>query len=300
MRFLNYHHLLYFWTIARSGSVTSAAEELGLAQPTLSAQLKSLEESLGHRLFERVGRRLELTPRGHTVYRYADDIFSLGREMLHTLDGRPADNRERLRVGVADVLPKMIVTQVLAPLLSGDSDVHLICYEGKPPELLARLSIHELDLVLSDAPVGNEVNIRAFNHELGECGVSLFAPKNRAARYRKNFPDGLDGAPFVLPTENTSLRRMLDFWFSRRDIRPLVVAEFEDSALMKAFTQLNFALFAAPAAVAKSISALYGVAEIGTPPDLRERFYAISLERRVRNPAVLRLLDAAHHGLFDQ
>lgn len=298
MSWLNYHHLLYFWTVARTGSVTAAAEELGLAQPTISAQLRSLEESLGQKLFERIGRRLELTDTGRTVYRYANEIFSLGREMIQTLDGRPADQRERLRVGVADVLPKMVVSRLLAPLLSSAEDVHLICYEGKPAELLARLSIHELDLVLSDAPVGAEFNIRAFNHELGECGVTVFAPKKQAKKFRKNFPQSLDGAPFVMPTENTALRRMLDYWFARNDIHPHVLAEFEDSALMKAFTQLEFALFAAPSAVKDPIADLYGMEEIGIAKDLRERFYAISLERKVRNPAVIRLVETAHQRLF--
>jgi len=298
LSWLNYHHLLYFWTVARTGSVTAAAEELGLAQPTVSAQLRSLEDSLGKKLFERIGRRLELTDTGRTVFRYANDIFSLGREMVQTLEGHPQDQRVRLRVGVADVLPKMVVSSLLAPLLSSTGDVHLICYEGKPAELLARLSVHELDLVLSDAPVGAEFNIRAFNHELGACGVTLFAPRKQAKKFRKDFPQSLDGAPFVMPTENTALRRMLDYWFARNDIRPHVLAEFEDSALMKAFTRLEFALFAAPSAVKDSIAELYGMEEIGIAQGLKERFYAISLERKVRNPAVIRLVESAHDRLF--
>lgn len=298
MQWLNYHHLLYFWTVARTGGVTAASEELGLAQPTISAQLRSLEESLGQKLFDRVGRRLELTEAGRTVYRYANDIFSLGREMLETLDGGPADRRARLRVGVADVLPKMVVTRVLTPLLSGEEHVHLICFEGKPAELLARLSSHEIDLVLSDAPVGAEHNVRAFNHELGECGVSVFAPKNKARRYREGFPDSLSGAPFVMPTENTALRRMLDYWFAKRQIRPNVLAEFEDSALLKAFTQTTPALFAAPSVIKESIADLYGAVDIGSPEGIRERFFAISLERKVRNPAVVKLLEAAHERIF--
>lgn len=298
MSWLNYHHLLYFWTVARTGSVTAAADELGLAQPTISAQLRSLEESLGKKLFERIGRRLELTDTGRTVFRYANDIFSLGREMIQTLNGNPGDKRERLRVGVADVLPKVVVSRLLAPLLSTTEDVRLICFEGKPAELLARLSVHELDLVLSDAPVGAEFNIRAFNHELGECGVTLFAPKKQAKKFRDGFPGSLDGAPFVMPTENTALRRMLDYWFARNEIRPHILAEFEDSALMKAFTQLEFALFAAPAVVKDSIANLYGMEEIGVAEDLKERFYAISLERKIRNPAVLKLVESAHHRFF--
>ncbi|MDA0204704.1 MAG: transcriptional activator NhaR [Acidobacteria bacterium] len=298
MQWLNYHHLFYFWTIARAGGVTAASEELGLAQPTLSAQLRSLEEFLGQQLFVRIGRRLELTEAGRTVYRYSNDIFSLGREMLTTLEGGPSDRRQRLRVGVADVLPKMVVTRVLRPLLSGEEDVHLICYEGKPAELLARLASHEIDIVLSDAPAGPEHNVRAFNHDLGTCGVSVFAPKKSARHYRKGFPDSLDGAPFVMPTENTALRRMLDHWFARRQIHPRVLAEFEDSALLKAFTQTTPALFAAPSVIKESIADLYGAVDIGSAEGVRERFFAISLERRVRNPAVMRLVEAAHEKLF--
>ena len=298
MQWLNYHHLFYFWTVARTGGVTAASAEIGLAQPTISAQIRSLEEAIGHRLFDRIGRRLEMTETGRTVYRYADDIFSLGKELRDTLDGGVADRREKLRVGVADVLPKMVATRVLTPLLSGDDETHLICYEGKPVELLARLSSHELDLVLSDAPVGAEANIRAFNHELGECGVSVFAPKRSARRYSKDFPASLDGAPFVAPTDNTSLRRMLDYWFARQRIRPHILAEFEDSALLKAFSQSTNAVFAAPSLVKQSISNLYGVAEVGQPEGVRERFFAISLERKVRNPAVAKLLEAAHERIF--
>lgn len=297
MQWLNYHHLLYFWTVVRAGSVTAASAELGLAQPTISAQLRSLEQTLGHRLFERAGRRLELTETGRVAYRYANDIFSLGNEMLRALDGNTGDRRERLRVGVADVLPKMVATRMLMPLLS-DGEVHLVCYEGKPAELLARLASHELDLVLSDAPVSAEFHVRAFNHELGESGVSVFAPKKHARRYRRGFPDSLDGAPFVLPTDNTALRRMLDYWFTRRQIRPAVVAEFEDSALLKAFSHSSVALFAAPSVVKESIASLYNASVIGSPEGVRERFFAISLERKVRNPAVAKVLEAAHGKLF--
>ncbi len=297
MQWLNYHHLFYFWTVARTGGVTAASEEIGLAQPTISAQVRRLEESLGRRLFDRIGRRLELTETGRVVYRYANDIFSLGRELQDTLRGGSADTREKLRVGVADVLPKMVATRVLTPLSGGERGVHLVCYEGKPTELLARLGAHELDLVLSDAPIGAETNIRAFNHELGECGVSVFAPKRQAQRYRRRFPESLDGAPFAAPTDNTSLRRMLDYWFTRKGVRPRIVAEFEDSALLKAFSQSTGVVFAAPDLVRESIAKLYGVAEAGSLDGVRERFFAISLERRVRNPAVALLLEVAHEHI---
>lgn len=299
MQWLNYHHLFYFWTVARTGSVTAASKEIGLAQPTISAQIRSLEENLGQRLFNRVGRRLELSDVGRVVYRYAGDIFLLGGELQRTLSGGDADRRERLRIGVADVLPKMVATRVLLPLLEMADEVHLICYEGKPSELLARLSSHELDLVLSDAPVGAEAAVRAFNHELGSCGVSVFAPKKAARRYKKDFPQSLDGAPFALPTDNTSLRRMLDYWFEKRGIRPKILAEFEDSALLKAFSHGSGAVFAAPSVIRDSIEQLYGATKVGEVDGVRERFFAISLERKVKNPAAAALLEAAHESAFN-
>ncbi|MBI1354207.1 MAG: transcriptional activator NhaR [Acidobacteria bacterium] len=298
MQWLNYHHLFYFWTVARTGGVTAASDELGLAQPTISAQIRSLEESLGQRLFDRIGRRLELTDTGRTVYRYAHDIFSLGRELQEALGGGSADRRDKLRVGVADALPKMVVTRVLKPLMSGNDEVRLICFDGKPTELLARLSSHALDLVLSDAPIGAESTTRAFNHELGESGVSVFVPKREVERYQADFPQSLEGAPFLVPTENTSLRRMLDYWLTKHHIRPHILAELEDSALLKAFAQSTDAVFAAPSLVKESISELYGAAEAGVLEGVRERFFAISLERKVRNPAVAKLLEIAHGRIF--
>ncbi len=298
MRKLNYHHLLYFHAVAKTGAVTEAADELGVAQPTVSAQLRQFERDLGHQLVRRVGRGLELTQTGRVVYRYANDIFSIGNEMLQTLEGRPADGRQRLRVGVADVLPKMAVAQVLEPFLAAETAVHLLCYEGKPADLLAKLSVHELDLVLSDSAVGPDQNIRAFNHLIGECTATVFAPASSADHYRREFPQALDGAPFVLPTENTALRRMLDYWFARNEIQPHILAEIEDSALVKAFAQARGALFASPTVVRDHVAALYGAEAIGEIAEIKERFYAISLERQVKHPAVKALLESAQNGLF--
>ena len=283
-RRLNYHHLLYFHTVARTGAITEAAEELGLAQPTVSAQLRQFERNLGHQLLKRAGRGLELTETGRVVHRYANDIFALGDEMVQVLDGRPADGRPRLRVGIADVLPKMAVARVLEPLQSGQEAVHLLCYEGKPGELLSKLSVHELDIVLSDSPVGPDQNIRAFNHLLGECSLTIFAPRGSAAQYRREFPQALDGARFVAPTENTSMRRMLDYWFARQDIQPLIIAEIEDSALVKAFAQQQGGLFAAPTLVRDQVAALYEADPVG---EIR-RFKSASTPSRSSEPSVIR------------
>ena len=297
MRKLNYHHLYYFWAFAQEGSVTAACERLGVAQPTVSAQLRSLERSIGQPLLQPVGRNLELTEAGRVVYRYANDIFALGDELVSTLDGRPTGSRQRVRVGVADVLPKLVVARLLEPLLQCAEPVHMMCFEGKPSELLAKLSVHELDVVLSDSPITPEIRVRAFNHMLGECDVSFFAPNADAARYRKEFPQSIDGAPWVGPTDNTSLRRELEYWFNAIGVKPQIIAEFEDSALLKTFAPRAGTLFAAPSVIAAQIEATYPVSSIGRVESIRERFYAISLERKVKHPAVVALLESAHDWL---
>jgi LysR family transcriptional activator of nhaA len=298
MTWLNYHHLLYFWSVARAGSVTAACEQLSLAQPTVSAQIRSLEKRLGHKLFRRVGRSLTLTETGTIVYRYANEIFSLGRELVDTVEGRPSGAPVYLRVGVADVLPILLVYRFLEPALRSLEPLRVICYEGKPTALLGQLSVHELDLVLSDAPMGPEMRLRAFNHLLGECGVSIFAPKALAPRFHKRFPQSLDGAPFLMPTNNTSLRRALDHWFSEAGLRPHVVAEFEGGALLKVFGQAGLGLFAAPSVIEEHVEKNYAVKQIGRLDSVRERYYAISLERQVKHPGVAAVVQGAHREIF--
>lgn len=297
MNNINYRHLLYFYAVVKAGGVTAAADQLGLAQPTISAQLRTFERDLGYQLFRRAGRSLEVTEAGRIVQRYANDIFSIGDEMVQTLKGRPVAGRSRLCVGIADALPKMAVALVLEPLLTGES-VHLLCYEGKPADLLARLAVHQLDLVLSDAPAGREQNIRAFSHLLGECSVTVFAPRRNAEAYRREFPQSLDSAPFLLPTDNTELRRVLDAWFALHEIQPQVVAEIEDSALVKAIAPVANALFAAPTLMRDQVNAFHDAVPIGEIDEIRERFYAISLERKVKHPAVKALLEANQADVF--
>jgi LysR family transcriptional activator of nhaA len=299
MEWLNYHHLLYFWMVAREGSIAAASERLNLAQPTISTQIRALERTLGIALFDRTGRRLQLTDAGRVAFRYADDIFALGREMLDTVKGRPTGSPLTLHVGIADVLPKLIAHRLLAPALTVPDGLRIVCFEGKPDQLLAQLSIHELDVVLSDAPIGPHVSIKGFNHLLGECGVSVFGAKKLATRYRRGFPQSLDGAPWLLPTANTTLRRALDQWFDTHNIRPLVVCEFEDSALKKVFGQQGAGLFAAPAVIEAEIRKQYDAGVVGRIDEIREQFYAISMERKVRHPAVLNLTQAARTGMFD-
>jgi LysR family transcriptional activator of nhaA len=299
MEWLNYHHLHYFWVVAKEGTIAAACEKLHVAQPTISAQLRALEKSLGEKLFKRVGRNLVLTDTGRTVYRYADEIFPLGGELLDTLRGRPTGNPMRFSVGVADVLPKLVAYRLLEPALRLPETIQLVCHESTPPELLARLAIHQLDLILSDGPIGPDVRVRAFNHLLGECGVAIFGSKELAASHRRRFPRSLDGAPFLLPAGNTSLRRSLEFWFDSESIRPLVVGEFDDDALLTVFGQAGAGLFAAPDVVEKEVRRQYGVRVVGRMEPVRERFYAISMERKVQHPAVVAIARAARQKLFD-
>lgn len=295
---LNYHHLLYFWVVAREGSITKACEQLQLAQPTVSSQLQKLERSLGAKLFDRVGRNLQLTDTGKLVFRYADEIFSLGRELGDAIRGRPTGRALRLTVGAPEVIPKLIVHRLLQPALELDEPVHLICREGKLEGLLHDLASHDLDIVLSDSPTGPLTHIRAFNHSLGSCAVSVFAAPVLAKRYRRGFPDSLEGAPLLLPTGNTWMRRALDQWFDSRDIRPHVVAEFEDMALLKVFGQSALGLFPGPAAIEKEICRQYNLRAIGRIEDVREEYYAISVERRLKHPAVVAISTAAREELF--
>ena len=298
MEWLNYHHLLYFWVVACHGSVTRAAAELRLAQPTVSTQLRTLENMLGEKLFARTGRRLVLTDVGRLVFRYADEIFGLGRELLETVKGRPTGQPMRLTVGIADAVPKLIAYRLLRPALTGAEPVRIICREDKPDRLLAELAIHELDLVLSDAPIGPTTKVRAFNHLLGECGVTFFGTPALARTRRRGFPRSLGGAPVLLPTDNTALRRSLDDWFESEDVRPRVVSEFEDSALLMAFGQAGMGLFPAPSAIERQVRSQYGVVVVGRLDAVCERFYAISGERRLKHPAVVAISEAARQRVF--
>ena len=298
MEWLNYHHLLYFWTVAKEGSIARASEKLHLTQATISAQISAFERTLGEKLFNRVGRRLVLTETGRVAFRYADEIFTLGREFMDTLKGRPTGQPLRFRVGVADVLPKMIAQRLLEPAFQISQPLRVMCHEGKTDSLLAQLILHELDLVLTDSSVGSGIKVKAFNHLLGECGLSIFAAAKIASQYRRNFPRSLDGAPFLLPTDNTAMRRSLNQWFDHEHIHPLIVGEFEDSALLKVFGQLGKGLFAAPSAIDSEVQEQYGVQLVGRLAHIRERFYAISVERKLKHPAVIAICDSAKNELF--
>lgn len=296
MEWLNYHHLFYFWTVAREGSVTRAAAELRLAQPTVSAQIKRLEDALGEPLFQRKRRRLVLTDVGQLAFRYAEEIFTLGREFRDAVRGRPTGRPLRFAVGLANAVPKLVAYRLLQPAL--DSGVHLLCVEDTRERLFADLAIHALDLVLSDLPLDPSAQIRAFNHVLGECDVEIYASPRLAKRLRRGFPRSLDGAPFILPREHGPLRRGLERWFEATGVRPRVVSEVDDSALIKVLGQGSVGLFAGPSVIHRAICRQYDVVRVGRVPAVRERFYAISAERRLKHPAVIAITETARRDLF--
>jgi len=298
MEWLNYHHLLYFWTVARHRSVTRAATELRLGQPTVSAQVRTLEEALGEKLFTRSGRTLTLTEVGRVVFAYADDIFSLGRELVETLRGTRTGRPLHLAVGIADIVPKDIAYRLLEPVFRLGEAVRVVCREDTPERLLADLAVHDLDLVLTDAPAGQTVKLRAFSHLLGECGVTFFGTARLARAYRRRFPRSLDGAAMLLPASHTALRLALDQWFAAQEIRPVVDGEFDDSALLKAFGGAGVGIFASPSAIERDVQRRYGVERLGRAEAVRARFYAITVERRLRHPAVAAVADAARRKMF--
>jgi LysR family transcriptional activator of nhaA len=297
MEWLNYHHLLYFWTVVQEGSVSKAAERLRLSQPTVSAQLRQLEAALGDPLFERQGRRLVLTEVGRVAYGYADEIFSIGREFMDTLRGRPTSHRPaKLRVGVANALSKLVVYRLLRPVLDA-GPVHLVCHEGAPDKLVADLASHALDVVLCDVEAPPHVRVRVFNHQLGDSGLSFFAAGALGTRLARRFPESLSGAPLLLPTADAAVRRPLDHWLQARGLRPNVLAEFEDSALMQAFGEAGDGAFVAPTTIEAEVCRHYRVKVIGRLPDVRERYYAVSIERKIRHAAVKALTSSAREAL---
>jgi LysR family transcriptional activator of nhaA len=299
MTWLNYHHLFYFWTVVREGTVVAAAAKLNVSQPTVSSQIRALEDALGEPLFTRTGRRLIPTEVGLVVQRYADEIFTLGREMVDTVKGRAAPGRPtRLVVGVADVVSKLIAYRLIAPALAMAEPVRIVCREDLAEKLFASLALHELDLVLADAPVPPSVRVKAYNHLLGECGVTCFGTPSLVKPLRKRFPQSLTGAPMLLPADGTLLRRQLDDWLQATGIRPIVVGEFEDSALLTVFAENGAGVFAAPSAIRREIERQYRVVALGSIEAIRERFYAISYERRIKHPAVARLAARAREEIF--
>jgi LysR family transcriptional activator of nhaA len=297
MEWLNYHHLFYFWKVVRAGGITRACRELRLAPPTISAQLRTLEEHLGEPLLIRSGRTLVPTEVGRMVYGYAEEIFGLGQELLDAVKQRPTGRPLRLVIGVDDVLPKEIAYRLIEPALRLPEPVRLRCQEGTLEKLVADLAMHELDLVLSDAPVTPSLNVRAYNHLLGESGVVFVAPPRLAASCRRRFPHSLSGAPVLLPTLDTAIRRDLDVWFETQNLRPVIVGEFEDYALLRVFGEEGAGILPVPQ-VLQADMRRRGLHRVGAARGVRAHFYAISMERRMQHPALLAIWQAARRELF--
>jgi LysR family transcriptional activator of nhaA len=279
VEWLNYHHLLYFWTVAKYGSITRASVELRLAHPTISGQIHRLEAALGEKLFARSGRNLVLTNSGRIAFRYADEIFSLGREFQDTLKGRSTGQPLRLVVGVSDVIAKSMVHR------SADA-------------FMGELAVHAIDVVLADAPAGPGTPVRTFSHPLGECGSSFFAAAQLARTCRKAFPRSLDGVPVLLPSSDSTFRRALDEWFRSHNIRPEIIAELDDLALASVLGETGLGVLAAPDVIGKELRQRYGLQLVGRAKDIRQRFFAISVERKIKNPAVAAICEVARKKIF--
>jgi LysR family transcriptional activator of nhaA len=298
MEWLNYHHLLYFWTVAKHGSITRASSELRLAHPTISGQIHRLEEALGEKLFARSGRNLVLTDSGRIAFRYADEIFALGKEFQDTLKGRSTETPLKLVVGVSDVIAKSIVHRILEPAFQLRDKVRIVCREARSPDaFIAELAVHAIDVVLADAPASGTA-VRTFSHPLGECGSSFFASPQLARSCRKGFPKSLDGVPVLLPSSSSTFRRALDQWFQSHDIRPEIVAELDDLALASVLGEKALGVLAAPDVIAEELKKRYALQLVGRAKDIRQRFFAISVERKIKHPAVAAICEVARKELF--
>jgi len=295
---LNYRHLEYFWHVAREGGVTAASRLLHVGQPAISAQIQKLERALGEKLFERSGRKLVLTEVGHVVFGYADEIFSIGRDLKDAVDGLPGRGPLRLTVGVVDSLPKLMAHRLVMPAVAAFEHLRLELTSGLPDGLFAALAVHKLDLVLSDAPLPTTVDVRAYNHFLGDCRVVLMGNSDVASRYREGLPECLDNAPILMPGLHSNLRRRLLNWYKEHGLEPNVVGEINDSGVLKVFGQHGLGMFAVPTAVEADVARQYDVQRIALLEGVREEYYAISVERRIRNPAVAAITEAARAGLF--
>jgi LysR family transcriptional activator of nhaA len=300
MSSLNYKHLRHFWSVAKAGGIARASERLHLTPQTVSGQLSLFEDTLGYKLFNRVGRRLELSDAGRVVLRYAEEIFTLGEELEGVMRDPTESRMPQFRVGVSDAVPKSIAYRLLEPAVRLPEPPCIVCREGKLASLLAELAIQRLDIVIADSPMSPAVSVKGFSHLLGESGMTFFATAELARKHRAPFPHCLDGAPMLLPGEDVAVRARLKQWFEKLQIHPRIVGEFDDGALQKAFGQGGVGIFAAPSAIAKEVGLQYGVVAIGHTREVTEQFYAISVERRLTHPAVIAISSSARQKLFRQ
>jgi LysR family transcriptional activator of nhaA len=298
MEFLNFHHLRYFWMVARKGGVRKAAEELHVSQPSVSAQLHLLEESLGQKLFRRTGRNLVLTDAGQLAMNYADEIFSAGRELMNAMKQRPGKHPIRLNIGLTDAFPKLITFEILRAAFKSDEPVHVICREGEIGPLVNHLQAHRLDIVLADEPASSTLKAKAFNHRLGRSGITFCAVPAVAAKLRRGFPRSLDGAPALLPTTNMGMRAVLDAWFDKKGIRPRLVGEFEDTALMEVCSAGGRGFTVVHSVIDRAALKHYDLRVIAKVQDCGSEFYAITTERLVKHPAAIAITKHAYTNIF--
>lgn len=296
---LNYQHLLYFWSVVRTGSLTRACEELALSAPTVSSQLRTLEERLGEKLLRKSGRNLVPTDVGKLVYSYANEIFSAGQELLDALEQRPSGRPLRLLVGIDDVVPKEIAYRIIEPGMHLKQPVRVMCRESTLERLIADLAVHDIDVVLSDAPVTPTLNVRVYSHSLGTCTVHWMATPALAKTLRRGFPQSLDGVPVLLPTDDTAIRRALDQWLDKQNVRPLMLGEFEDYAMLREFARAGHGFAPVPSVLEAQFRREHGFVRIGMARGVKAEFYAISAERKIRHPAVVAMTDSARR-LFAQ
>lgn len=298
MRHLNYKHLRYFWSVAKTGSIARASEQLHLTPQSISGQLGELEDSLGVKLFRRVGRRLEVSEAGQRIFRYADEIFALGNELVEAAKDSGTAQRAPFRLGIADSVPKSVTYRVTEPVLSLKPAVRLICREGRLAALLGELAMHRLDLVLADQPMPTNLNVRAYNHLIGRSPLTVFGTPALAKSLKGPFPALLNEAPFLLPGEDVALRPRLMRWFDDNDLRPLIIGEFDDSALIKDFGRAGAGLFVAPSAIAADILAQHSVVALGEIAEVTEELYAIATERKLTHPAIVAIVDSTRQNVF--
>lgn len=299
MDWLNYHHLYYFWNVVKAGGVNQAAQQLRVSPPAVSSQLKELQKNLGEPLFVRSGRKLQLTEMGQTVFDYSEDIFALGRELMDTVRNRPTGRPIRVDIGIVDVLPKMIAHWLIQPALQLTEPIRIVCREATSDELIARLATLELDVVLSDSPADPNLKVRTYNHPLGNSTITFVVAGRMGRHIHGAFPKCLHGAPMLLPTDNTAIRRNLDYWFDSIGVVPNIVGEFEDYALLRAFGQHGTGVFPVPSVFETQLKKQDGLRRVGTTSEVRAHFFAISSERKLKHPAVVAICDSARRQLLD-
>jgi LysR family transcriptional regulator, transcriptional activator of nhaA len=298
MNSLNYKHLHYFWMVAKTGSISKAAEQLFLTPQSISGQLTEFAKVLGVELFRRAGRNLEITDAGRQVMSYADEIFSIGDELLEAIHNQQTRKSIPFRIGIADSVSKSVAYRLLEPALNLSERLRLVCREGRLIPLLSELSIHRLDMIIADRPMPTHLNVRGFSHLLGESELMVFGAASLIATLKEPFPQCIHQAPFLLPGDDAAIRPKLEQWLERNNLHPLICGEFDDSALMKSFGQAGAGLFAAPATIATRICEQYQVEILGRIESVTEQLYVISNERKLTHPAILAISERGREDVF--